>query len=100
MFFMYVVAGTVGVLLFSVGIAVFKQRQIKVDVISRETVADKEFFALRIESDDFLFLKDDDDVTFIQSLDDVSDYKMVDLAGKPDPDSERLVMPDQEKKVS
>lgn len=97
---MYVVAGTVGVLLFSVGLAVVKQRQIKVDVISRESVADKEFFALRIESDDFLFLKDDDDVTFIQSLDDVSDYKMVDLAKEADPEEERLVMPHQDKKAS
>ncbi len=105
MIFMYVVAGTVFVLLFSVLIAVMKQREIKVTVISREKVSDKEFFALRIETDDFLFLKDEGDVTFIQSLDDVSDFKTVDLAGSQNEkkekfDEERLVMPDDEKKAS
>ncbi len=100
MFFMYVVAATVLMLLVSVGIAVFKQREIKVDVISRESVEEKEFFALRIESDDFLFLKEEENVTYIQSLDDVDDFKMVDLKKGREPGEDKLRMPSREKRVS
>lgn len=102
MVFMYIVAGTAVILLLSVGLAVFKQRQIKLDVISREPVEDKEFFALRIERDDFLFLKEEEAVTFIQPLDDISDFKMVDLTKEPKEEEagEKLVMPSGEKKAS
>ncbi len=98
---MYIVAGTVVVLLLSVALAVVKQREIKVDVISREPVEDKEFFALRIESDDFLFIRDEEAVTFIQSLDDVSDYKIVNLSEEDEMFAkDKLVMPMDEKKAS
>lgn len=97
---MYVVAGTAVMLLLSVAIAVFKQREIKVDVISREPVANKEFFALRIESDDFLFLREEENVTFIQSLDDVSEFKIMDLTKESPRGGEKLVMPVEEKKAS
>ncbi|MGH1467628.1 MAG: hypothetical protein ACRBBP_01950 [Bdellovibrionales bacterium] len=101
MVFMYIVAGTVVVLLLSVALAVVKQREIKVDVISREPVEDKEFFALRIESDDFLFIRDEEAVTFIQSLDDVSDYKIVNLSEEDEMFAkDKLVMPMDEKKAS
>ncbi len=100
MFFMYIVLGVAIMLLLSVALAVVKQREIKIDVVSREQAAEKEFFALRIESDDFLFLKEKENVTFIQSLDDANDYKIVDLSKEKKEDSERLFMLKNEKKIS
>lgn len=123
MVFMYIVLFTAGVLLLSVVFAVFQQKKIKVNVIAREAVEKKEFFALRIESDDFLFVRDElEDVSFIQSLDDVEDFSIKDLtddenadqgvlrldealrvskkAGKNSRKEEKLVMRKSEKKVS
>ncbi len=102
MFFMYAVLGTSIVLFLGLFLAFFKQKEIKINVVSREQAEDKEFFALRIESDEFLFLKDKKDVKFIQSLglDDVDDYKMMILSKERKEDKDRLFMPENEKKIS
>jgi hypothetical protein len=119
MIFMYIVLGTASLLLFSVGLAVMEQKKLKVAVVSRESIHKKEFFALRIESEDFLFVKDQDDVSFIQALDDVNDFEMMDLEKHEAPLTrlravkeemktlkekaeieDKLIMPKTEKKVS
>lgn len=119
MIFMYIVLVTACLLLFAVGLAVMEQKKLKVTVVSREAVHKKEFFALRIESDDFLFVKDDEDISFIQSLEDVNEFEMMDLEKHEAPltelkavkeeaaakkmredDGEKLVMPKAEKKAS
>lgn len=81
MIFMYVVLSTAVLLLVSVALAVHQQKKIKVSVVAREEVNNKDFFALRVESEDFLFVKDQmRDVSFIQSLDDVDDFSIKNLA--------------------
>lgn len=124
MFFMYIVLFTAALLLVSLAVAVHQQKKIKVSVIAREEVNQKDFFALRVESEDFLFVRDEvKDVSFIQSLDDVDDFSIKNLAEKAEKkfsakpkivseadnnvislkdasSGDKLVMPKHEKKVS
>jgi len=124
MIFMYIVLSTAVLLLVSVAVAVFQQKKIKVAVIAREEVNSKDFFALRVESEDFLFVKNEmQDVSFVQCLDDVDEFSIKNLAEQVEAQniqksekkpvasdnvislkdahqSEKLVMPKNEKKVS
>jgi hypothetical protein len=121
---MYVVLSTAVLLLLSVAFAVHQQKKIKVSVIAREEVNEKDFFAVRVESEDFLFVRDEmKDVTFIKSLDDVDEFSIKNLAAEADEEittknnikvsehenvislktsdnGDKLVMPKNEKKAS
>ena len=80
---MYIVLSTAVVLLASVFFAVYQQKKIKVSVVAREEVNEKDFFAVRVESEDFLFVRDEmKDVAFVQALDDVDEFSIKNLAEK------------------
>jgi len=97
MFFMYVILSTAVLLVASVIVAVYQQKQIKVSVVAREEVNEKDFFALRVESEDFLFVKDEmEDVSFIQSLDDVDEFSIKNLAEE----AERKISKHTKNKIS
>lgn len=67
-------------LFFSTALLVYLvKKKLRLKLLSRTKVNEKEFLAVRIESDDFLFLKEDDGVTFIQSLDETDDFEEVSL---------------------
>lgn len=63
------------ILFMTLVVAFVYKNKIRLQLLSREAVEDKEFLAIRIESDDFLFLKEEGDVRFIQSLKDVDEFR-------------------------
>lgn len=75
----YLVVAALGFLSLSLLLASYLSGKINVSIIAREKVEEKEYFALRIESDDFLFLKEEGDVIFIQSLGDLDQFESLTL---------------------
>lgn len=75
----YLVIASLGFLSIGLLLASYLSGKIKVSIVAREKVDKKEYFALRIESDDFLFLKEEGEVIFLQSLGDVDQFESLSL---------------------
>lgn len=78
---------------FILGMVYLRRRKIHLELVAKKNVGEKDFLSVRVEQNDFLFLRTKDRVNFIESLDDVDDFVEVPL----NKDKETLSIPDHEK---
>jgi|GEM_PF-3625694 len=78
---------------------VVSRKKSKLSLVSEVVMSDKSFYAVRLEGEDFLFLKDETSVKFIDSLDEVEDFAVLNLYDMKNPKvcDETLEIPDHEK---
>ncbi len=96
----YIIPGAALCVLSLVLIAtVILRKKSKLSLVSEVKVNDKSFYAVRLEGEDFLFLKDETSVKFIDSLDEVEDFAVLNLYDMQNPkiSDETLEIPDHEK---
>jgi len=75
------------------------RKKTQLQLIDESNVGDRTFYAVRLEGEDFLFLKEESNVNFIGSLDFEEDFKVLNLyeMKKDDEKSEALKIPKHEK---
>lgn len=75
------------------------RKQTQLQLISKAEVGGKNFYAVRLEGEDFLFLKDEVNVNFVGSLDFEEDFKILNLyeMKSSDESTEKLSIPKHEK---
>jgi hypothetical protein len=88
-----------GVLALSIVFAVLVRKSTQLKLIDKKDVGGRTFYAIRLEGEDFLFLKDEISVKFVGSLDEEEDFKVLNLyeMKSEKESSETLEIPKHEK---
>jgi len=77
--YMVLLGAASGVLALSLVFIFVLRKTTQLQLMEKSEVGGRTFYAIRLEGEDFLFLKDDEAVKFVGALDEEEDFKVLNL---------------------
>ena len=78
-FYMVLLGVASGLLALSIIFILVLRKSTQLQLMEKSEVGGKTFYAIRLEGEDFLFLKDEEAVKFVGTLDEEEDFKVLNL---------------------